>query len=152
MLAMCARKRIYRANEQRDYGCGRSAEECRQCGEGERKHTVAEQGHRLGPTLGSLLEGVELHFRGAFARFADSSKLPCDRARCRLESLLWRFTVWHRREYYAMDAASRGATCGAERRSRASGVAAQRRLVQVREARKALALTAAISLESPQTR
>jgi len=154
MLAMCARKRnlsgkmsngIYGWRTKR----GRVAANAARANG---KHTVAEQGHRLGPTLGSLLEGVGAAFRGAFARFADSANclrfaqgagwsLVCGDSRC-----------GHRRNIYAMDAGVARRYCGAERRSRASGVAAQRRLgCRCARRGKPWPSPLRISLESPQT-
>ena len=79
------------------------------CGEGERKHTVAEQAHLVGPTLGSLLEGVEM--RSAVpSPDLRIRQIACDSRKVQAGAL---FVAIHGvatdGNIYAKDAASRGA-------------------------------------------
>ena len=120
-------------------------------GEGERKHTVAEQAHLVGPTLGSLLEGVKLHTAVSSPDLC-IRQIACDSRKVQAGAL---FVAIHGvatdGNIYAKDAASRGAVVVLSEDPAPADWAPDVVWVQVSEARKALALTAANFFGKPAT-
>ena len=123
------------------------ADEVQKCaamsGEDEWKHTVAEQAHFIGPTLGSLLDGVELHSAVSTPDLR-IRQIACDSRKVQAGAL---FVAIHGvatdGNIYAKDAASRGAVVVLSEDPTPADWPRNVAWVQVREARKALALTAA---------
>lgn len=113
------------------------------CGEGERKHTVAEQEHLIGPTLGAVLEGVELRSAVPSPNL-HICQIACDSRKVRAGAL---FVAIHGvatdGNIYAQDAASRGAVVVLSENPAPADWPNSVAWVQVSEARKALALAAA---------
>jgi len=131
------------------------ADELQNCaaksGEDERKQTVAEQGHPIEQTLGPLLEGVEVrsvvHSPGLPIR-----QIACDSRKVQPGAL---FVAIHGvatdGNIYAKDAASRGALVVLSEDLAPADWTRDVAWVQVNEARKALALTAANFYGKPAT-
>jgi len=112
-------------------------------GEDEWKHTVAEQAHLIGPTLGSLLEGVDLHSAVSTPDLR-IRQIACDSRKVQAGAL---FVAIHGvatdGNIYAKDAASRGAVVVLSEDPAPADWPHNVAWVQVRDARKALALAAA---------
>jgi UDP-N-acetylmuramoyl-L-alanyl-D-glutamate--2,6-diaminopimelate ligase len=112
-------------------------------GEDERKHTVAEQEHFTGLPLSALLEGVELH-SALSSRDLRIRQIACDSRKVQPGAL---FVAIHGvatdGNIYAKDAASRGAVVVLSEDPAPADWSRNVAWTQVREARKALALTAA---------
>jgi len=121
------------------------------CGEDERKHTVAEQRHPVGLTLNSLLEGVEVR---SVVHSPDLRirQIACDSRKVQPGAL---FVAIHGvatdGNVYAKDAASRGAVVVLSEYPAPADWMRDVSWVQVDEARKALALTAASFYGKPAT-
>ncbi len=119
--------------------------------EDERKHTVAEQRHPVGPTLSSLLEGVEVR-SAVSAPDLHIRQIACDSRKVQPGAL---FVAIHGvaadGNVYAKDAASRGAVVVLSEDPAPPDWAPGVAWVQVSDARKALALTAANFFGKPAT-
>ncbi len=122
-----------------------------QCGEDELKHTVAEQRHPVGQTLGSLLEGVEVRSLVSSPEL-QIRQIACDSRKVQPGAL---FVAIHGvatdGNIYAKDAASRGAVVVLSEDPAPADWTRDVAWVQVNEARKALALTAANFYGKPAT-
>jgi len=121
------------------------------CGEDERKHTVAEQGHPGGPTLAALLDGVSVR-SAVLSPDLRIRQIACDSRKAQPGAL---FVAIHGvatdGNIYAKDAASRGALVVLSEDPAPADWPPNVAWVQVREARKALAVTAANFFGKPAT-
>lgn len=119
--------------------------------EGERKHTVAKQGHLIGRTLSPLLEGVEVRSVVPSPNLL-IRQIACDSRKVQPGAL---FVAIHGvatdGNVYAKDAASRGAVVVLSEDPAPADWTRDVAWVQVNEARKALALTAANFYGQPAT-